>query len=148
MKNACKEVGWTKPDPATSTKRKLTSVVTNRHSSGTHQHLDMDDEGRRRSQRNRIRQTAASGPLRLPATVGTGTGSTSLGGSDDATTSQDGVAGQDSERSDTDTVGRSSCSKYLADGWRWLLISGIVLTPGYLLDPLLGDLEEGSDVND
>ncbi|KAG0417783.1 hypothetical protein HPB47_005362 [Ixodes persulcatus] len=66
----------------------------------------MDEEGRRRSERNRTRQTAAAGPPRLPATVATGTGSTSLGGSDDATTSQDGVAGQDSERSDTNTVGQ------------------------------------------
>ncbi|KAG0418406.1 hypothetical protein HPB47_004871 [Ixodes persulcatus] len=100
------EVGWTKPDPAATTERKSTSVATNRHSSGTDQHLDMDEEGRRRSERNRTRQTAAAGPRRLPATVATGTGSTSLGGSDDATTSQDGVAGQDSERSDTDTVGQ------------------------------------------
>ncbi|KAG0426410.1 hypothetical protein HPB47_026477 [Ixodes persulcatus] len=100
------EVGWTKPDPAATTEHKSAPVDTNRHSSGTEQHLDMDEEGRRRSERNRTRQTAAAGPPRLPATVATGTGSTSVGGSDDATTSQDGVAGQDSERSDTDTVGQ------------------------------------------
>ncbi|KAG0412969.1 hypothetical protein HPB47_009871 [Ixodes persulcatus] len=91
---------------AATTERKSTSVATNRHSSGTDQHLDMDEEGRRRSERNRTRQTAAAGPPRLPATGATGTGSTSLGGSDDATTSQDGVADQDSERFDTDTVGQ------------------------------------------
>ncbi|KAG0420990.1 hypothetical protein HPB47_003101 [Ixodes persulcatus] len=107
-KSLKEKVGWTKPDPAATTERKSIPVATNRHSSGTEQHLDMDEEGRRRSERNRTRQTAAAGPPRLPATVTTGTGSTSLGGSDDATTSLDGVAGQDSKRSDTDTVGRSS----------------------------------------
>ncbi|KAG0410843.1 hypothetical protein HPB47_012037 [Ixodes persulcatus] len=56
------EVGWTKPDPATTTERKSTPVATNRHSSGTEQHLDMDEEGRRRSERDRTRQTAACGP--------------------------------------------------------------------------------------
>ncbi|KAG0444822.1 hypothetical protein HPB47_013343 [Ixodes persulcatus] len=91
---------------AATTERKSTSVATNRHSSGTDQHLDMNEEGRRRSERNRIRQTVAAGPPRLPATVATGKGSTSLGGSDDATTNQGGVADQDSERSDTDTVGQ------------------------------------------
>ncbi|KAG0409845.1 hypothetical protein HPB47_013034 [Ixodes persulcatus] len=110
------EVGWTKPDPATTTERKSTPVATNRHSSGTEQHLDMDEEGRRRSERNRTRQTAAAGPPRLPVTVTTGAGSTSLGGSDDATTSQDGVAGQYSERSDIDTVGQSSTSTWTRKG--------------------------------
>ncbi|KAG0433222.1 hypothetical protein HPB47_020131 [Ixodes persulcatus] len=100
------EVGWTKPDPGTTAERKSTPVATNRHSSGTDQHLDMDEEGRRQSERNRIRQTAVVGPPRLPATVATGTGSTSLRGSDDATTSQGGVTDQGSERSDTDTVGQ------------------------------------------
>ncbi|KAG0443299.1 hypothetical protein HPB47_015074 [Ixodes persulcatus] len=56
------EEGWTKPNPATTTERKSTSVATNRHRSGTDQHLDMDEEGRRRSERNRIRHTAAAGP--------------------------------------------------------------------------------------
>ncbi|KAG0431929.1 hypothetical protein HPB47_021321 [Ixodes persulcatus] len=107
------EVGWTKPDPAATTEHKSTPVATNRHSSGTEQHLNRDEEGRRRSERNRTRQTVAAGPPRLPATVPTGEGITSLGGSDDATTSQDGVAGQDSERSDTDTVGQS---RYGAQG--------------------------------
>ncbi|KAG0442919.1 hypothetical protein HPB47_015480 [Ixodes persulcatus] len=105
-------VGWTKPDPAATTEHKLTPVATNRHSSGTEQHLDMDEEGRRRSERNRTPQTAAVGPPRLPATVATGTGSTSHGGSDDATMSQDVVAGQDSERSDTDTVGQSRYTRH------------------------------------
>ncbi|KAG0417287.1 hypothetical protein HPB47_005732 [Ixodes persulcatus] len=52
-----RKVGWTKRDPAVTTERKSTPVATNRHSSGTEQHLDMDEEGRRRSERNRTRQT-------------------------------------------------------------------------------------------
>ncbi|KAG0424860.1 hypothetical protein HPB47_027927 [Ixodes persulcatus] len=121
------EEGWTKPDPAATTERKSTSVATNRHNSGTDQHLDMDEEERRRSERNRTRQTAAAGPPRFPATVATGTGSTSLGGSDEATTSQDGVAGQDSERSDTDTVGQSSPSDVAAENSEQNLIMRIRL---------------------
>lgn len=120
------EVGSMKLDPATMAKCKLTRVAMNRHSSGTNQSLNMaeaNEERQQRSERNRTRQTAAAGPPRLPAAVSAGTGSTSLGRSNDSTTSQGGVAAQDSERSDT--VGQRTLvadpSKRFANNTDWVV---------------------------